>query len=110
MVGGGFGEAVQPDRHLIWSHYGYGLILVGLSRLIGPNAHGLATIFAIRLSMVLMIQASLQARRLSNYLWVLLFCFGDTYLNALLSADFTMASVFWDSSGLPPVCCSYPST
>src|ERR1700722_2355452 len=59
MVSAGFGVAVTPEPHLIWSHLGYGLLLGALSRLIGLNAHGWGTAFAIWLSLTLLIRVSL---------------------------------------------------
>jgi hypothetical protein len=89
MVGAGFGEAVHPEPHLIFSHYGYGLILGTLSRLVGPYAHGWFTIFAIWFSLVLVIRASLRAADLKVCLTILVVCLGCIYLATLLSAEFT---------------------
>jgi hypothetical protein len=89
MVGAGFGVAVHPEPHLVFSHFGYGLILEALSRFIGPNAHGWFTIFAIWLSLVLMIRASFRAADLKVGLTILVVCVGCIYLASLLSAEFT---------------------
>jgi hypothetical protein len=89
MVGAGFGVAVHPEPHLVFSHFGYGLILATLSHLIGPNAHGWFTIFAIWLSLVLMIRASFRAADLKIGLAILVACLGCIYLASLLSAEFT---------------------
>jgi hypothetical protein len=95
MIGGGFGVAVQPNPHLFWTHYPhyfYGLLLVTLNRLIGPNAHGWVTIFAIWLSLVLVIEAALRARRLIIRIGVPVVYIGGVCLTALLSAEFTITS------------------
>ena len=89
MVGAGFGVAVHPEPHLVFSHYCYGLILLGLSRFIGANAHGWFTIFAIWLSLVLMIRSSLRAANLKVGLTILLVFLGCIFLATLLSAEFT---------------------
>jgi hypothetical protein len=99
MVGAGFGEAIKPEPHLIWSHFGYGLLLQGLSRLVGPNAHGWVTIFSIWLSLALVIRASFNAANWWIRLCTLLVCFGCAYLVALLSAEFTItASVLFGAA------------
>jgi hypothetical protein len=92
MVGAGFGVASQPEPHLVWSHFGYGLILAGLSRLVGPTAHGWATLFTIWLSLTLLIQASLYAQSWKICLVVLLGCLGGVYLISVLEPDFTLTA------------------
>ena len=57
MVGAGFGLAAEPDAHLIFSHYGYGLLLGAVSRFAGPNAHGWISLAALGLSMGLFLRA-----------------------------------------------------
>jgi hypothetical protein len=92
MAGAGFGVAAHPEPYLVFSHFGYGLILVALSRLIGLNAHGWVTIFSIWLSLVLIIRASLRARNLP-ILWTFLSLnIGCIFLGALLSAEFTITA------------------
>jgi hypothetical protein len=99
MVGAGFGEAVKPEPYLIWSHLGYGLLLKGLSHLIGPNAHGWVTLFSIWLSLALVIRASLNAANRWLRLSALMVCFGCVYLIALLAAEFTItASVLFGAA------------
>jgi hypothetical protein len=92
MVGAGFGEALKPEPFLIWSHLGYGLILVALSRLIGPNAHGWFTVFSVWLSLTLIIRACLSAKNLLVGLSVFMVCFGCIFLTALLAAEFTITA------------------
>lgn len=92
MVSAGFGVAVTPEPHLIWSHLGYGLLLGALSRLIGLNAHGWVTVFAIWLSLTLLIRVSLQARSPKIRWCVLLVCLGCIFLAALLAAQFTITA------------------
>jgi hypothetical protein len=106
MVGAGFGEAVHPEPHLIFSHYGYGLILGALSRLIGPYAHGWFTIFAIWFSLVLVIRASLRAADLKVCLTVLVVCLGCIYLATLLSAEFTTTAAVLFGAGIAEWLCS----
>ena len=99
MAGAGFGEASRPEPHLVWSHFGYGLILGGLSHVVGPNAHGWVTIFAIWLSLILVIRAGLSAPSPPVRLAVLLLCIGCIFLTALLSAEFTItASVLFGAA------------
>lgn len=57
MVGAGFGIAAEPDPHLIFSHAAYGLLLNLLSIVFGPQAHGVATLTAIGLSIGLSVGA-----------------------------------------------------
>ncbi|HYZ75134.1 MAG TPA: hypothetical protein VE641_18790 [Chthoniobacterales bacterium] len=92
MVGAGFGEAVHPEAHLIWSHYGYGLILGALSRLVGPYAHGWATIASIWFSLVLVIRAILSVQKVMVRWAVLLGCLGAVYLVTLLSSQYTITA------------------
>ena len=40
QIGAGFGLAVEPEPHLIFSHFGYGVLLNVVSRFAGPHAHG----------------------------------------------------------------------
>ncbi|MBV8216305.1 MAG: hypothetical protein JOZ08_24065, partial [Verrucomicrobia bacterium] len=89
MVGSGFGEAAHPDPHLVWCHYGYGLILGMLTKFIGLNAHGWVTIAAIWLSLALLIQAIFHTQRPIVRWSLLLLSVGAIYSVALLSAQFT---------------------
>lgn len=57
MLGAGFGLAVEPEPHLIFSHFGYGVLLNVVSRFAGPNAHGWTTLAALGLSMGLFARA-----------------------------------------------------
>lgn len=92
MVGAGFGEAARPEPFLIWSHLGYGLLLKGLSHLVGPNAHGWVTIFSIWLSFALVIKASFNAANWRIRLCLVTLCLGCVYSMALLAAEFTITS------------------
>ena len=92
MAGSGFGVAAHPEPHLVFSHYGYGLILIGLARLIGLNAHGWVTIFSIWLSLVLIIRSSLRAYDRQTFWTLLLVSVGCVFLGALISAEFTITA------------------
>jgi hypothetical protein len=92
MVGAGFGEAVKAEPFLIWSHLGYGLLLKGLSHVVGPNAHGWVTIFSIWLSLALIIKASFNATNWRVRLCLVALCLGCVYSMALLAAEFTITS------------------
>jgi hypothetical protein len=61
MIAAGFGTAVEPEPHLIFSHFGYGLVLNAVSRFAGPNAHGWTTLAALGLSI------GLYTRAISRY-------------------------------------------
>jgi hypothetical protein len=100
MVGGGFGVAVRPEAHLVWSHVGYGLILNSLSRIVGANAHGWLTIASVWLSLVLMIGAALKAGSVAVRAAVLLVCFGCVYFAAILSAQFTITAAILFGAGI----------
>jgi hypothetical protein len=100
MVGGGFGVAVQPEPHLVWSHFGYGVILSALSRVIGPNAHGWVTIASIWLCLTLIIGTALRAKNATVGVCLFLVCFGCVYLSALLSAEFTITATVLFGSGI----------
>ena len=92
MAGAGFGEAVKPEPFLIWSHLGLGLLLKGLSRLVGPNAYGWITIFSIWLSIALVTKASLNAANSWVRLSALTVCLGCVFLTALLAGEFTITA------------------
>src|SRR5260370_13178452 len=100
MVGGGFGVAVRPESHLLWSHIGYGLILNSLSGLVGPNAHGWMTVFSVWLSLLLVIAMVLRASGRDFRPFVLLICLGCIYLSAVLSAQFTVTSAALFGAGI----------
>jgi len=89
MVGAGFGEAAHPDPHLVWCHYGYGLVLATLSKFVGPNAHGWVTIAAVWLSLALLIRALWRAQKTIVRFSLLLLSTGAIFSVALLSAEFT---------------------
>jgi hypothetical protein len=92
MVGGGFGVAVHPEPHLIWSHIGYGLLLGILRQLVGVNAHGWVTLGALWLSLVLLLQTSLRARSWIIRWFLVLVAVAGIYLDALLTAQFTITA------------------
>ena len=93
MIGAGFGQSVQPEAHLVYSHYGYGLLLNCLSSVIGPNAHGWVTLFTIGLSLALITQAAMYAERLVVGIAAVLVCVGCIFTNALLSTQFTITAI-----------------
>ena len=100
MVGAGFGVAVKPEAHLVWSHFGYGLILTALSHVLGPNAHGWVTIAAIWLSLVLLIATAMRSDTRIARATILLACLGCIYLTAILSAEFTITSAILFGAGI----------
>ncbi|MDB5619737.1 hypothetical protein [Tardiphaga sp.] len=57
MLGAGFGIAAGPEAHLIFSHYGYGLLLQAVRGIAGDHAHGWTTLAAIGFSMALCLRA-----------------------------------------------------
>ena len=100
MIGAGFGQAVQPEAHLVYSHYVYGLLLNTLSHVIGPNAHGWVTLFVIWLSLALIIHAAMYAKRWSVTTAAVLVCIGCIFTNALLSAQFTITAILPFGAGI----------
>src|SRR5688572_8380910 len=70
MLGAGFGLAVEPEPHLIFSHFGYGVLLNIISRFAGPYAHGWTTLAALGVSIGLYARALCEQSRASGYLVV----------------------------------------
>lgn len=94
MVGAGFGLAVDPDPHLVFAHFGYGLLLNAVSRFAGPHAHGWTTLAALGLSMALYSRALCGHLRAPAY-WVgaaLIIVGGCVFVRALLEAQFTITA------------------
>jgi hypothetical protein len=99
MVGAGFGVAVKPEAHLVWAHFGYGLILNAFSYLIGPNTHGWVTIAAIWLSFLLLVATAVRGGSRSVGAVIVLVGLGCIYLTATLSAEFTITSAILFGAG-----------
>jgi hypothetical protein len=91
MLGAGFGLAVEPEPHLIFSHFGYGVLLNVVSRLAGPCAHGWATLAALGLGMGLYARALCEQSRANGYLvgTALLVAIGCVFTRAFLLQQFT---------------------
>jgi hypothetical protein len=94
MIGAGFGAAIEPEPHLIFAHFGYGLLLNLVSRFAGPNAHGWTSLVALGLSM------GLYARALTEH-WpkqgfmvaaALIIAFGCVFTRASLDPQFTITA------------------
>jgi hypothetical protein len=94
MTAAGFGSAVAPEPHLIFSHFGYGLLLKIVSRFAGPNAHGWTSLAALGLSM------GLYGRALIGH-WpqrtvlvgaALVIAFGSIFARASLDPQFTITA------------------
>lgn len=102
MVGAGFGLAAAPEAHLIFSHYGYGLILNIVSRLVGPNAHGWMTLAALGLSMGLFFRSLCENLSASLYLLgaALVAVVGCVFVRALLEPQFTITAALLFASAI----------
>lgn len=105
MIGAGFGMAAHPEPHLVYSHYGYGLLLNGLSHIVGPRAHGLVTLLAVGFSLGLCAYA--MGKRPAFLLTGVLVAGGSIYANALLAPQFTITSGVLVAAG---VACYIAST
>lgn len=94
MWGAGFGFAVEPEPHLIFSHYGYGVLLNVVSQFAGPYAHGWTTLAALGLSMGLYARALCEQPRANGYLagTALLIAIGCVFSRAFLLQQFTITS------------------
>ena len=94
MTAAGFGSAVAPEPHLIFSHYGYGLLLKIVSRFAGPNAHGWTSLAALGLSMALYTRALTGYWPQRNFLVgaALIVGFGSVFARALLDPQFTITA------------------
>jgi hypothetical protein len=110
MVGSGFGVALHPEPHLVFAHFGYGLILGALTHLIGLNAHGWVTIFSIWLSLALLLGASLRSGNRQISLAIALVCLGCVFCSALLSAEFTITAGILFGAVIANELASYQST
>jgi hypothetical protein len=94
MLGAGFGLAVEPEPHLIFSHYGYGVLLKIVSQFAGPNAHGWTTLVALGLSMGLCARALCEQSRGGVYLVgaAVIIAAGCVFTQALLLPQFTITA------------------
>jgi hypothetical protein len=94
MIGAGFGLAVEPEPHLIFSHFGYGLLLKTVSRFAGPHAHGWITLTALSLSLALYARALCGNWRRQGYLVAaaLVIAAGCVFARALLDPQFTITA------------------
>ena len=93
MLGAGFGIAAGPEAHLIFSHYGYGLVLHAVSGLAGDHAHGWTTLAAIGISMALCLRALLATAAPSVVLAVAgVALAGGVFVRPLLDPQFTITS------------------
>jgi hypothetical protein len=98
MIGAGFGIAAHPEPHLVFSHYGYGLLLNGLSYVVGPRAHGFVTLFAVGFSLSLFIYTL--GKRADVLLAGILVAGGCIYTIGLLTPQFTVTSGVLVAAGL----------
>jgi hypothetical protein len=94
MIAAGFGTAVEPEPHLIFSHFGYGLVLNAVSRFAGPNAHGWTTLAALGLSIGLYTRAISGYWREDTVLFgaALVIGLGCVFTRALLDPQFTLTA------------------
>jgi hypothetical protein len=101
MIGAGFGLAVEPEPHLIFSHYGYGLLIGAVSRLAGPNAHGWISLAALALSIGLVLRALSQAEREASALaGAALLIAAAIFSRALLELQFTITAALLFGSAI----------
>jgi hypothetical protein len=93
MVGAGFGLAVAPEAHVIFSHYGYGLLVGALSRLVGPVAHGWLSLAALALSIGLYLRALCEHGRSHGFLVAAALTIAiGIFPRALLELQFTITA------------------
>ena len=92
MVGAGFGLAVEPDAHLLFAHYGYGLLLGAISRLVGAVAHGWISLAALALSIGLYTRALCEWRGNVALPACALAIAAGVFAQALLEVQFTITS------------------
>jgi hypothetical protein len=90
MIGAGVGMAAHPEPHVIFSHYGYGLLLNGLSHIVGAKAHGFLSLFAVGSSFGLF--AYTIGRRLEPLIISLSVAGGCIYVAAFLTPQFTVTA------------------
>src|SRR4051812_8617029 len=99
MVGAGFGLAVEPDAHLMFSHYGYGLLVGALSRFAGPVAHGWTSLAALAFSIGLCTRALWEQREAGTLTWAAAVITAGVFAEALLEVQFTItASLLFGSA------------
>jgi hypothetical protein len=94
MMGAGFGVAVEPEPHLIFSHFGYGLLLSFVSRFAGPYAHGWTSLAALGLSIGLYSRAVCEHARGHGALLgtLMIIAAGCVFAQALLEVQFTITA------------------
>jgi hypothetical protein len=94
MIGAGYGLAAEPEPHLIFSHFGYGLFLSFVSRFAGPYAHGWASLAALGLAIGLYSRAVCEHLRGHGALVgaVLVMAVGFVFARALLELQFTITA------------------
>src|ERR1051326_6150390 len=100
MVGSGFGMAIHPQAHLIFSNYGYGLLLGVFGRVIGPTAHGWITLVSLAACLFLLLRAQLSAGKdLFNAMsWIaILICL---FVAQLVGPQFTMTATVLFASAI----------
>src|SRR6476660_2798659 len=94
MIGAGFGLAAEPEPHIIFSHFGYGLFLNFISRFVGPYAHGWTSLAALGLSIGLYSRAVCEHLRGHGALVgaILVIAVGCVFARALLEVQFTITA------------------
>lgn len=100
MVGAGFGMAVAPEAHLIFSHYGYGLLIGAVSRLAGPLAHGWISLAALALSIGFYIRALFEMRGTGVLAAAALLIAAGIFSQALLEPQFTITAALLFGSAI----------
>ena len=100
MVGAGFGLAVTPEPHLIFAHYGYGLLIDAISRLAGPLAHGWISLAALALSIGLYVRALCELRGTGALAAAALLSAAGIFSQALLEIQFTITAAILFGSAI----------
>jgi hypothetical protein len=100
MIGAGFGLAVTPEAHLIFSHYGYGLLIGAISRLAGPLAHGWISLTALALSIGLYVRALCELRGTRTLAAAALLSAAGIFSQALLELQFTITAALLFGSAI----------
>jgi hypothetical protein len=100
MVGAGFGLAATPEAHLIFSHYGYGLLIGAISRLAGPLAHGWISLAALALSIGLYTRALCELRGAGALAAAALLIAVGIFSQALLEPQFTITAALLFGSAI----------
>jgi hypothetical protein len=100
MVSAGFGLAVTPEAHLIFSHYGYGLLIGAISRLAGPLVHGWISLAALALSIGLYVRALCELRGTRALAAAALVSAAGIFSQALLEVQFTITAALLFGSAM----------